>query len=148
MNKLLVATALCFMLGCGTDTGNPGLINPSSGMGTPIFVEQAVASTCRKMMDCHPGLSEADCRHGLYSLNNLDTVFGLQDERYATLADVAAAELKGELSPKSDSAVSCLKSISQLTCSDPLVVQAYQPLAPQKFSEVHKIFAPVCQSVY
>lgn len=150
MSKLraLIAIFLFSVLGCGTDTGNPGYWPASSGLIMTVFVEQTVDRTCTKLRECHPGLTEDDCRHGLYNLDNLDTSFGLQDGVYATFADVAAAELKGQVTPHNSAAVTCLDNVATMNCGDPLITQAYQPQAPNKFGEVYKIFTPVCQGVY
>jgi len=141
---------LSLLLGCGTDTGNPGIAanNPQNGMSSKYFADAVVSYTCDKLAACHPNLSAYQCRVGLYAVENLDNEFGLDPGQYPYWAAVLVAEYNGEIKPESSAAGACLREISALQCGDQRVIDAYQPALTKKFEEVSKLYDNVCSGVY
>lgn len=150
MNRIFSVVLLTVLfLGCGTDTGNPGLRRPIYNGGTGgLFANAVVSTTCKKLVECHSGLTEKDCQSGVFNLNNLDDEFGLAPGAYGTFAQVTVAEAKGELTADWVAGEACLDDLSALTCDDPRVRGAYRPGETQKFAQVYKMFDPGCSAVY
>lgn len=150
----LIMASLSFFAGCkeeGTDTGNPGYNQDFANCGsarclaTP-FIQIQAGVICQSLHRCS-GLAESECQKNLWNLDGLDREIRSTARTYADLTDRLNSH---HLAVDGSAFNSSLKSVKEISCADPILVDAYDVTNPEDLSRVHGILRinPDCHEVY
>lgn len=145
----ILAIILFFQLGCGTDTGNPGLRTPKNdgSIEAVPFVTGFVSEICARIQFCHPGLSSQRCEIGIYNQELMVPSLGLDIKSFSHLVEVYEAEIKKILIPN-PLASQCLEDINKLNCENGSVKGAFNQNSDQPFSKAHEMVPQSCENSY
>ena len=117
----------CGLLRGGTGTGNPAL--PASPASAPLSTDSAALgildSACEALARCHAEISKIECVSALENTSHLIQAIGAGSGGFSSLQDLAQAEISGSLSPDTNSIFQCKTELSNVSCSDPAMVNAY-----------------------
>jgi len=153
MYKILIALALSTLLiSCGTDTGNPGVVQSNDGFdqsgGLATHSTMVVTSVCKILVSCNAGLTKEICTVEVNAREDMVSTLGLSKEEFATLEEVKKAEMDKSLNTNQDKAKICLVDIQSLACVDEQVVNAFDLESDQPFSNVETIVPEICLKSY
>ena len=135
--SLILAVAILPAVGpsCGTETGNP--TGASQTLSTPLTAAESIRDAlCERLVECHSGLTVADCLAGVNAATNIDTELGLSAGVYSSYSAIITAERNVEITAASSPSAACTVLIDALECTDPAVQAAYDSGSPDDFSNV------------
>ncbi len=121
---------------CGTVAGNPFSCEPQASMpGSDNQLEPIVAeffstslkkTLCRNIASCNDDLTVGDCEQMFSELNDLDDEIGLTQGLYARFSDIEVAESDDSIVANDNNGITCLYELNRVSCSDPLMENAFQ----------------------
>ena len=122
------------LVGCGTDSGNPGIISDTTS--EPIAQDYVGEVICEKLAQCD-SVNTSTCRSSLLSAAGITAHLGLDPLAYTTLGDALRAGTNGQLRVDSAELNSCQNAIAALACSSSLVTSAYSSSQPADFNQTY-----------
>lgn len=145
----LVALLLSSCLVEGTDTGNPGLADPSlSNEGDSSEpIDYFAIKICQTIDDCHPTAPD-NCFQLMLTQNNIDTELGLEVDEYETFAIIRTEAREGRLTVNSEAFDLCIDDIEALTCESSEVANAYNPSLSNSLEGVAEMIPSSCQNFF
>ncbi len=152
---LCLSCASCIL--DGTDTGNPGIDNPTncsdsgcdqmSGGGYESKISGVIYEVCQLINDCK-SQSMDSCRKALKTQRNIDTEVGLADSDYETVNDIIIAERYGFLIADSQAARICEEDISRLECIDTGVDESYDASLNNPYEKTADVLPTSCIDIF
>jgi len=151
--KRITSIAFCFlMMGCqvnlpGTNTGNPEYSAPAielSGIYRLAYV------ICAKTDSCYPEADLNSCYTQVTALNGYTSELGATGSTYETVDALSAAETANTVNINTTNFDACEQALTQLTCTDSLVQNAYSIATPTQYSQTKQLFgaAGSCSQIY
>ena len=144
MKSLFAVVLLLFIAACsgqGTNTGNPDIRSdgsmPNSEYVSPV--DRIVNTLCARVQSCYPSSNLSTC------ISQIPSLVGFTDEinfnpPYTSLSDLKTDYSNGAVTMNDTALTSCLGSISQIACSDALMVTAFSTAQPSNFANLFYLF--------
>ncbi|MEZ0392485.1 MAG: choice-of-anchor Q domain-containing protein [Pseudobdellovibrionaceae bacterium] len=101
--------------------------------GNPLVTRKIATSICEVVSRCHPSVTVSQCQQNILSTTGFYAPLKIPSA-YKTLSSIILAEDSGTLVGSGSGADSCSQSLSQLSCSDPLVQAAYDPSSAEPYA--------------
>jgi len=143
---------LCILTSCGgTGTGNPGPSDPGTAGSLPANGSIVLSGICNLLTTCNPSLSLATCSTGVLAVTGLDVHLGLPSGQYTSLSSIITAENNGLITGNATAASQCVSDLSQLSCGNQAVIDAYQSGNANPFAQVPAMMpsgSGSCPAVY
>jgi len=151
--KRITSIAFCFlMMGCqvnlpGTNTGNPEYSAP---VLAPSGIYRLAYFICAKIDSCYPEADLDSCYIQVPALNGYTSELGATGSTYATVSDLAAAETASAVTINRTNFDACEQALTQLTCADSWVQNAYSTATPTQYSQTKMLFgvSGTCSQIY
>ncbi len=149
--KYILVILIFATFGCkrdGTETGNP-LENNSDPQVLATETYKIVKASCEKVTSCNSLDEVEDCLQQQTSNSNFGAKLGLPVQNQTLqFWEIVNAELYQEIVPNLTNATLCINDISQLSCADSTVVQAYDPMLTEPYQELAGLLPLSCQSAF
>lgn len=107
-------------------------------VGNPLTQSGKILASqmCETLMKCHTSLTQEQCEKGILEASGIDFQIGLPKGLYGNLSQVINAEAMSALKGNLAATNSCSYALENLSCQDPSVQKAYDPLSPNPFAQV------------
>ncbi len=134
----------------GTNTGNPMATPPKNQITAPTYAASLVDNLCGKINQCFDPINMTACQTQLIYTSRMTSELGPMASSYLTLAELAIAESSGQIQPVPSAFNSCIATLKQLDCGDPLMNQAYLSSNPANFLSAYIMLrsSPFCGQIY
>jgi|GEM_PF-4775745 len=143
IRSLVVMLSWILLAGCGTDSGNPGIVSDTTS--EPVAQDFIGGVICERLATCG-SVETSTCRTSLLSATEITSHLGLDSSVYATLSEAVHAEASGQLRVNSSELTSCQNAIAALACNSSLVNSAYSQSQPANFNQTYFLLSasPSC----
>lgn len=99
-----------------------------------------LARICFKLASCHSGvLTQATCESAILNEDDFDTEYGLNSADYSTYQEIINADSAAIITGDETSFSQCVSDITDLSCDDAEVLDAFDTNDPTNFTNAYKI---------
>ncbi|MES2855832.1 MAG: hypothetical protein V4692_08210 [Bdellovibrionota bacterium] len=113
-----------------------------------LGTNEVASAVCRKLSTCHQDLSFETCKAGFLERTDVDTEVGFPKGTFKNYGEAINAELNRKVRFFVYEFDACLDIMTGLSCTDPLVANAYQPTAEDKLGRVSEMFSMICSDMF
>ena len=112
----------------GTVTGNP--LTPTNASSEILFAICSVLDRCQAQVPFNT------CMTGVAATDGIGVTLGLPAGAYDPYSSIETAEANGKLAANLTNTNTCIDTINNLSCTNPNVLNAYNPANPNPFAGV------------
>ena len=143
IRSLIVVLSCILLAGCGTDSGNPGIVSDTTS--APVAEDFIGGVICERLATCD-SVDASTCRTSLLSATGITSHLGLDSSVYPELSDAVHGASSGQLRLNTSELTTCQDAIAALACNSSLVNSAYSPSQPANFNQTYLLLSasPSC----
>ena len=109
------------------------------GRAPTSYLQEFKEAICKKLQGCFK-VTESECGQAIDQTKTIDTEVGLRGGRFATYFDAELGEFQWQITANGSDGYQCIIDITELTCSDPKVQDAFDPGAKDPYANIAVIF--------